>query len=111
MREPDLILELLRETAQTPDGRLPFTPTMGMDEKEVQIMHHLEILSDSGHVDWSSRRQFPRITNAGYDFIEAVDKNPPGMKAFMDNISRGIPYIEAAARRSGSYWELDYEVG
>ena len=94
MRDPKQSLSLLRRMAAETDGRLKFTRTMGMDEKKQREAHHLELLADAGLVEWWGDK-FPRITNNGYDFIEAVDKNPESMEVFLEKIGRGIPLAQA----------------
>lgn len=96
MRDPELLLTLLRQMAEDQYGRFNHVRTLGMSEAEQRVDHHLELLRDAGHVEWIEGK-FPRITNAGYDLIEAVDKNPKIMDAFMDTMKRGVPYIQAAA--------------
>ena len=94
MRDPEIILDLLREMANAVDGRLNFVMTAGMDDEGLTVMHHLELLRDAGHVEWEQRR-LPRITNDGYDFIEAVDKNETIKQRFLKLFNEGRPYLSA----------------
>lgn len=96
MRDPDLLLELLLEMAKQPDGRTTIVETLGMGEEERRIIHHMELLADSGHVEWH-RPKFPRITNAGYDFIEAVTKNPSIKTVFVEKLKGGLPYLPSVS--------------
>ena len=94
MRDPETIFDLLREMAKAVDGRLDFVMSAGMGDEGLRIMHHLELLRDAGHVEWEERR-LPRITNEGYDFIEAVDKNEPTKDRFLKLFNEGRPYLSA----------------
>ena len=97
MRDPQLLLDLLRQMAAHPDGRLTnMRVHLGMGEGERKRKHHVEILTDAGHVEWSEPLKHPRITASGYDFIEAVDKNKDSMKKFLALLDAGIPYLRAA---------------
>ena len=95
MRDPELMLSLLREMAAQPDGRRAVYVALNMGEEARREVHHLEILTDAGHVEWSEPRKLPRITNAGYDFIEAADKNEQCMAKFLYLLGKGIPYLSA----------------
>ena len=96
MRDPELLLSLLREMAEKPDGRLTTLRIhLGMSEAELRRKHHVEILADAGHVYWSCSKKHPRITNAGYDFIAAADGHPSCMSKFLDLVKSGIPYLPA----------------
>ena len=94
MRDPALMLMLLREMAAKPDGRIPMSATLRMSKEQAARDHHMRLLVDAGHVEWPER-QFPRITNAGYDFIEAADKNDAVMARFLETMRNGIPYLTA----------------
>ena len=94
MRDGELLLALLREMAASQDGRSNMVKTLGMGEEEQRRCHHMELLADAGLAEWDGRK-FPRITNAGYDFIEAVDKNQKCMTGFLDKLRAGIPLLQA----------------
>lgn len=66
-----------------------------MSENDIRKIHHMEMLVDAQHAEWPPN-QFPRITSAGYDFIEAVDKNPSIMEKFLELSGKGMPYFRAA---------------
>ena len=95
LRNPDTLLSLLRRIAATPNGQILLPRTYGMDEVKQKELHHLDLLVDAGHANWVSK-DMARITNAGYDFIEAVDNNQQSKKAFFDALGKGIPYVQAA---------------
>ena len=96
MRDPDLLLSLLREMAEKPDGRLTSLRIyLGMGEEERRRKHHVEILADAGHVYWPCSKEHPRITSAGYDFLAAADNHPSCMSKFLDLVKNGIPYLTA----------------
>ena len=94
MRDGELLLVLLREMAASQDGRSKLVKTLGMGEHGQRRCHHMELLADAGLAEWDGRK-FPRIKNAGYDFIEAVDKNQKCMTRFLDKLRAGIPLLQA----------------
>ncbi len=97
MRDPELLLELLRTMAADEFGRMNLATHMGMSKEEQNRVHHMEQLADAGHAEWYfGSNKFPRITSAGYDFIAAVDNNPRMMSAFLEHLKNGIPYLQAA---------------
>ena len=89
------MLQLLHEMASSEDGRIRLIRVFGLSPNEIQKIHHMELLVDAGHAEWSEN-QFPRITGAGYDFIAAVDKNPTVKEKFLDLYNKGMPYFRAA---------------
>ena len=95
MRDPELMLSLLREMAARDDGRivavLTFEPRVDAERR----YHHLELLVDADHALWTSMGVV-RITNAGYDFIAAVDHGEGVHKKFLALLERGLPYLPAA---------------
>ena len=98
MRDPELLLELLRAMAADEFGRMNLPTHLGMSKEEQNRVHHMEQLADAGHADWYlGSNGLPRITSAGYDFIAAVDKNPKIMDTFLEQLKKGIPYLQAAA--------------
>ena len=94
MRYPELLLSLLRQMASDDFGRINFVMHMGMDTDEQRKAHHLELLRDAGLVEWLDRK-LPRIRNDGYDFIEAVDKNPRVKETFLEKLKEGVPLLQA----------------
>lgn len=94
MRDPDLLLSLLREMAATEYGRISVVQGIGMSNKQQRRVHHVELLADAGLVEWLPPK-LPRITNDGYDFIEVVDKNKSSMDKFLELIEKGWPLAQA----------------
>ena len=69
-----------------------------MSDADQSERHHLEILADAGLVDWLSEHM-ARITNDGYDFLNAVDNPETGkenMAKFVDLLGKGTAFINAA---------------
>ena len=95
MRDPDLMLNLLREMAESASGRMLVVQHFGMSDDEQKRVHHIEILSDAGHVDWISDSMV-RVTNDGYDFLNAVEQRPDLKATFIERLEQGIPYIRVA---------------
>ena len=102
MRNPELMLELLREMSADPSGHVMAPLHMGMGADQQGRRHHVELLVDAGHAEWvvpskGGRPSIARITNDGYDFLNAVE-NGEGVKAkFLDMFAKGTPYAKAAA--------------
>ena len=76
-------------------GRMNMVKHLSMSPaEEMRAVHHMEKLMDAGHVEWHDR-QLPRITSVGYDFIDAADKKPKSMEAFLEAIRIGVSYANA----------------
>ena len=50
---------------------------------------------DAGHAQWKDPKGVARITNAGYDFIDAVEKQERVRTKFLERFKAGIPYLMA----------------
>ena len=102
MRDPELMLSLLREMSEGKDkmGRLIIPMTFDMDERQQQRHHHMELLVDAGHAQWTNDdHHIARITNAGYDFLNAATNPTHGEKVwsrFIDTFNSGVSYARAA---------------
>ena len=96
MRDPDLMLSLLREMSEHSSGWVIMPATLGMSELEMHRRHQLELLIDSGHAVWTGpNRDIARITSAGYDFLAATENFEPVRERFLERINAGIPYLDA----------------
>lgn len=94
MRDIDLMLRLLREMSSEPMGRTNALQTMGMSDDDQSRFHNIEILIDAGHVERVSESRV-RITNDGYDFLNAIDKNI-SLRAKLDELlQKGKPFVDA----------------
>ena len=100
MRDPKLMISLLKEMSKNDMGRLITPLEMGMDEREQQRHHHVELLVDAGHAQWASNNhKIARITNAGYDFLNAATNPTHGEKAksrYVDLFDQGVSYVRSA---------------
>ena len=70
-----------------------------MSEAEQAEHHHLELLVDAGHAEWSGSRNpkdVVRITNDGYDFLNAIDNGKGTKSRFLELFNNGMPYLRAA---------------
>ena len=76
MRNVDLMIELLEEMGNAVDGQIMMVQTMGMSETTRARRHHAELLSDAGLAIWQSDSMI-RITNSGYEFLNAINQDPP----------------------------------
>ena len=70
------MIELLEEMGNVIDGQILIVRTMGMSEQKRERHHHAELLSDAGLATWKSDSMI-RITNHGYDFLNAINQDPP----------------------------------
>ena len=98
MRDPELMLCLLEEMSKS-DGGTILVPALR--EPEIRNRrHHIDLLVDAGHAKWMSEQRYSvRITNAGYDFLNAATNPTHGEKArsrFIDMFNNGAPYARAA---------------
>ena len=95
MRDPELLIVLLRNMAEQPNGRISVPVHFGMSEGEQRRKHHMELLNDAGLVEWYDIKKHPRITNLGYDFIEAIDKKKGARERFFEVLDTGAPLLSA----------------
>ena len=55
MRDPELMLALLREMAAEPSGEIFALQTYGMSKEQQQRRHHIDLLADIGQAQWTGR--------------------------------------------------------
>ena len=100
MRDPELMLSLLKEMSDEAMGQLIVPMMMGMTEEDERQRHHVELLIDAGHARWvGDEQQAARITNAGYDFLNAASNPKSGEGAkrrFIELFDGGVAYGRAA---------------
>ena len=100
MRDPELMLSLLKEMSEEDMGRLLVPMTLSMSEEAQHRRHHVELLTDAGHAEWvGDKQQVARITNTGYDFLNAANNPENGERArgrFIDLFNGGVAYGRAA---------------
>jgi len=98
MRDPELMLSLLEEMSKSEDGTLPMPAFRHAEYRRCR--HHVDLLVDADHAKWlSERRQSVRITNAGYDFLNAATNPTHGEKAksrYVELFNDGVAYARAA---------------
>lgn len=97
MRDPNLMLALLKEMAEAEDESgsiiVPLF-TAGSDKETARRRHHAELLTDEGLALWDSD-PIVRITNRGYDFLNAIDQGPRYRKRFVELIQGGTKIATA----------------
>ena len=101
MRDPELMLSLLEEMSRSDEGTImAIKPGDGYAGPEHRRHHHADLLVDAGHAKWvSDAHSVARITNAGYDFLNAATNPTHGEKVwsrFIDTFNSGVPYARAA---------------
>ena len=96
MRDPELLISILEEMAQQPDGRLKMAVTLGRNEEMQRRIFHIELLRDADLVEWGNIREFPRITNQGFNFIETIRKKKGAKEKVFEMLDKGEPLLNTA---------------
>lgn len=100
MRNPELMLDVLREMSRVPSGQtqsgfMAINPT----EESQSRCHHFDLLVDVGHAEWvSNDKTIARITNEGYDFLNAVDQGDRYFEKFIELFNKGVRFVDAASK-------------
>lgn len=98
MRDPDLMMKLLEEMGERPDGSILAVRLLDMRGSELKQAYHVELLCDAGLAQQKSDSSF-RITNIGYDFLGAINRDRTITFAkFKKLVQEGIELTEAARR-------------
>ena len=97
MRDPELMIRLLKEMANDSYGHVMITKTLGMGEDKLHRIHQIELLVDAGLAEWRSDSMV-RITNSGYDFIGAIGQDKSYKQKFEGWLDRGLSLANAAAK-------------
>lgn len=84
MRNADLMIDLLEEMSNEPNGLIILVVAFESPEGAGARYHHAELLSDAGLAHWKTESAV-RITNQGYDFLNAVRQGPPGLRQKFKN--------------------------
>lgn len=102
-RDIDLFREILLETEKMPAMEMwTAVPLLGYDLSDV--VAHVELVHDAGLIDARVLKGNPpdacvlRITNAGYDFLEASKQKTLWEQAKDQLISQGLPITAATIR-------------
>ena len=99
MRDPELLVQLLKELSEESTGQRIVRRYLAMKTEESVRLHHYDLLVDAGHAEWKSESCI-RITATGYDFVEALGSEKTGEQAFRKYLERmkdGVGYAKAAA--------------
>ena len=94
MRDPELLIQMLKEMSEDVPGRIHAPIYAGGTGDDYKRRHHVELLVDAGHAEWVSKHM-ARITMDGYDFLNACDKQPEVRTKFLSLCKRGLPYVKA----------------
>lgn len=99
MLNTDLLLSLLKEMSEghLGKGRTEALETFGMSEEKQDRLHHANLLVDSGLAQRISDGII-EITLPGYNFLNAVEKQPTLRDRFKELINKGIPLVEAISK-------------
>ena len=101
MREPKLMLDLLHKMANDPGGRFRLSMSEYRSiEEYMRFRHHCYLLVEANHAVWDGGSlpdgKFVRISNDGYDFLNAVDQGEEHKEKFLSLFGRGMDYVRAA---------------
>ena len=99
MRNPELLVQLLKELDAEDTGQKIIRKYIGMKSEEMVRLHHYDLLVDAGHAEWKSKSCI-RITAIGYDFLEALGSEKTGEQArrkYLERMKDGVGYARAAA--------------
>ena len=96
MREPELLICLLKEMSEQNDGTLALPAYYG-DQEAARRRHHADLLADAGHAEWT-HESMVRITTQGYDLLQAVESQPEARASFLDLCRKGMEYVQAAMK-------------
>ena len=97
MRDPELMIGLLREMAEDPYGQVMFRKFLGMSDEAQHRLHQGELLADEGLAEWRSESML-RITNRGYEFLAAIGQDNAYQAKFAEWLDRGASVASAAAK-------------
>lgn len=100
MRDPEYLIQLLKEMSKDINGVILVSFAVDSDETASKRRHHAKLLVDAGHAVWESQG-IARITSQGYDFLNAIEKQPDAKNKFLDYFNKGIPYANAVAKVLG----------
>ena len=105
MRDPELLISLLKQMSESDMGWIPLDKHYGMDSEEQKRYHHIQILMDAEFAVQVG--DHARITNSGYDFLNAskVQKFRNKLKELTDE---GMSF--SAAIKAAMMW-LDKILG
>lgn len=98
MRDPELLITLLRSMSHNSSGRSGHHIVTGGGDEAMKKVHHMELLVDAGHAEWVTDGPTVyeiRITTAGYDFLNAIEKQPKVKDKFLNGFEAGLPYLQA----------------
>ena len=100
MRDPELLLKLLHKMNDDPGGRIKVMRTgLLWTVSQMQVCHHIDLLIDVGHaVQEPGSSIHVRITNDGYDFLNAIKQDEKYEKNFLKYFHAGASYVEAAMK-------------
>ncbi len=98
MRDPELLISLLREMSDQINGHIYLPYTMGAEDEEYRRHHHGDLLVDAGHAMWQRDKQGIRITTQGYDFLNAIEKQDDARSGFLQWMQKGMDYANAAIK-------------
>ena len=76
MRDVELMIRSLEEMAGKSDGLILAPRALSMSEAQRMRLHNIDLLTDTGLAVWVSDSGV-RITNDGYDFLNAVNQDRP----------------------------------
>ena len=98
MRDPEYLIQLLKEMSEQKNGWIQCPRAIDSNEATLNRYHHVELLVDAGHASWENTQGVARITSQGYNFLNAIEKRSNTKIKFLDLFNDGVSYIEATVR-------------
>ncbi len=98
MRDPEYLIQLLKEMSDRADGRILCPKTLDSDESALNRYHHVEQLVDADHAEWVNKLGVARIRSQGYEFLNAIESQPEAKIEFLHLLSKGVSYADAVAK-------------
>lgn len=92
MREAELLIKVLRETSQYESGVI-----MMVKPYDENVIHHVSLLIDA-KLGVERPNVSMEMTNAGYDFLSALEANPHMEKMWVDLLNNGATLAGACRK-------------
>lgn len=99
MRDPELLLRQLKAMRKSPWGEILPSGAGAVPSNEYPsrvVKHHIDLLIEVKHAKTLDSGSVA-ITNAGYDFLEALERDPSLWEQFLSNLEKGKPLVTATS--------------
>ena len=95
MRDLELMLEILKEMSEEPNGCINVLESYGSESDAIR-RHHADLLRDTGLAKWKCKGDCTiRITNQGYDFLNAIETDKPKyLEQCKQLLDKGVSFLK-----------------